>query len=164
MPRPIIGTMQSSTQNNTILNLTHTTQNKADNREMTKMEIDRILRKKRSKTYMDALHRLDAGGHVCNKNQVDDIINAISGEFPELELAGRLLGFVSICYLGEPYEVHILDVTGRIIEHYKKGKPLPGGLERARVIAMRGGYDFIEVYSDCLRAIGEDGSVSVIPG
>ena len=29
-----------------------------------------------------------------------------------------MLGIVSICYLGKPYEVHSLDITGQIIEHY----------------------------------------------
>ena len=49
-----------------------------------------------------------------------------------------------------------------IIEHYKSGHVLPGGLEKARSIAMHGGYDFIEVYVDCCRAISSNGSVSVI--
>ena len=111
---------------------------------------------------MDALHKLDAGGHVHNQNKVNDIINAIQNEFPEVALGGVLLGYVSICYLGKPYEVHTLDVTGEIIEHYKAGHALPGGMEKARAIAMRGGYDFIEVYVDCCRAISGNGSVSVI--
>ena len=53
-------------------------------------------------------------------------------------------------------------MTGEIIEHYKSGQSLPGGLEKARSIAMRGGYEFIEVYSDCCRAVSSNGSVSVI--
>ena len=74
-----------------------------------------------------------------------------------------LLGHVAACYLGAPYEVHVLDMAGGgIIEHYKAGHPLPGGLEKARNIAMRGGYAFIEVYVDCCRAIKDDGSVAVI--
>lgn len=126
------------------------------------MKLDRLLRKPRSKAYMDALHKLDAGGHVHNRRIVDDIINTIRQEFPEVELAGILLGYVSICYLGKPYEVHTLDMTGCIIEHYKAGQPLPGGMEKARSMAMRGGYDFIEVYIDCCRAVSSNGSVSVI--
>ena len=53
-------------------------------------------------------------------------------------------------------------MMGGIIEHYKKGQILPNGLEKARTIAMRGGYEFIEVYVDHLRAISANGSVSVI--
>lgn len=79
-----------------------------------------------------------------------------------MEINGIMLGIVSICYLGKPYEVHTLDVTGQIIEHYPGGKALPGGLEKARSLALRGGYAFIEVYVDCCRAIGRNGSVAVM--
>ena len=79
---------------------------------------------------MEALHKLDAGGHVHNQNKVNDIIRTIQEEFPEVQLGGVLLGYVSICYLGKPYEVHTLDLTGGIIEHYKTGETLPDGLER----------------------------------
>ena len=135
---------------------------KSDLLKMTGLE-DRLLRRKRSKAYMDAMHKLDAGGHVHNQSKVNEIIDAILNEFPEVEISSVLLGFVSICYLGAPYEVHTLDLSGQIIEHYKAGHPLPGGMEKARSIALRGGYDFIEVYSDCCRAISSNGAVSVIP-
>lgn len=130
--------------------------------QIDKMKLDRMLRQKRSVKYMDALHRLDAGGHVHNQQKVDEIINAIREEFPEVHLAGILIGIVSVCYLGKPYEVHTLSFGGGIIEHYKKGEPLPDGMEKARNIAMRGGYDFIEVYADCCRAVSSNGVVSVI--
>ena len=117
---------------------------------MDKMKLDRLLRKTRSKEYMQSLHKLDVGGHVHNQHKVNEIINTIHNEFPD------------ICHLGKPYEVHTLDITGQIIEHYKSGQLLPGGLEKAHSIALRGGYDFIEVYIDCCRAISANGTVSVI--
>ena len=129
---------------------------------MDKMKLDKLLRKSRSKEYMEAIHKLDAGGHVHNQDKVNDIINAIKAEFPEVELEGVLLGYVAICYLGKPYEVHTLDMAGQIIEHYKVGEPLPNGLEKARSLAVRGGYAFIEVYGDCCRAISLNGAVSVV--
>lgn len=127
-----------------------------------KIMTDKLLRKPRSKEYMNALSKLDSGGHVHNKEQVDEIKSAIINEFPEIELGGTLLGYVSICYLGEPYEVHTLSLAGSIITHYKRGEALPNGMEKARSIALHGGYAFIEVYTDCCRAISSDGSVSVI--
>ena len=160
MPRPMLRTPQNQTETNNILSATC---NNEEKHQMDKMMLDRLLRKNRSKEYMDALHKLDSGGHVHNENKVNEIINTIKREFPEVELSGILLGYVAICYLGKPYEVHTLDITGGIIEHYKAGHTLPGGLEKARNIAMRGGYDFIEVYVDCCRAISANGSVSVIP-
>lgn len=165
MPRPMLKTPQKTeTQTTNILSATQqqTQAQKQQVQQIDKMKLDRLLRQPRSKEYMEALHKLDAGGHVHNQHKVNDIINTIKQEFPEVEISGILLGYVSICYLGKPYEVHTLDLTGGIIEHYKAGQTLPNGMEKARGIAMRGGYEFIEVYVDCCRAVSSNGSVSVI--
>lgn len=165
MPRPILRNPQNQTQirTNNILSATRNTQQQNQQKQqMDKMKMDKLLRKTRSKEYMDAIHKLDAGGHVHNQHKVNAILDTIRSEFPEVEITGILLGYVAVCYLGKPYEVHTLDIVGGIIEHYKSGQPLPGGMEKARSIAMRGGYDFIEVYVDCCRAISSNGSVSVI--
>lgn len=164
MPKPMLRQPQTQAQTNTILSATQNQQQKQQTQQMDKMKLDRLLRKTRSKEYMQALHTLDAGGHVHNQHKVNEIIDTIRNEFPDLEISGIMLGIVSTCYLGKPYEVHTLDITGQIIEHYKSGQVLPGGLEKARSIAMRGGYDFIEVYVDCCRAISSSGAVSVISG
>ena len=164
MPKPMLRQPQTQSQTNTILSATQTHQQSKQTQQMDKMKLDRMLRKSRSKEYMNAIHKLDAGGHVHNQRKVNEIIDAIRSEFPDLEISGIMLGIVSICYLGEPYEVHTLDITGQIIEHYKRGHILPGGLEKARSIAMRGGYEFIEVYVDCCRAVSANGSVAVISG
>lgn len=164
MPKPMLKQpqTQTQTQTNNILSATQSRQQNKEAQQMDKMKLDRLLRKTRSKEYMDAIHKLDAGGHVHNQNKVNNIIDAIRNEFPDLDISGIMLGIVSLCYLGVPYEVHTLDMTGQIIEHYKAGQMLPGGLEKARGIAMRGGYDFIEVYVDCCRAVSSNGSVAVI--
>lgn len=163
MPKPMLRTPQKTeTQTNSILSATYTQEQKQQATQIDKIKLDRLLRQPRSKEYMEAMHKLDVGGHVHNQHKVNDIINIIKSEFPEVEISGILLGYVSICYLGKPYEVHTLDVTGGIIEHYKEGQVLPNGLEKARSIAMRGGYEFIEVYVDCCRAISSNGTVSVI--
>lgn len=165
MPRPMLRIPQKTqTQSNKLLSATYSQEQKKQTQQMDQMKLDRLLRKKRSKEYIEAIHKLDAGGHVHNQQKVNDIINTIKNEFPEIELSGVLLGFVSICYLGAPYEVHTLDMTGQLIEHYKAGHPLPSGMEKARSIAIRGGYVFIEVYAECCRAISSDGTVSVITG
>lgn len=162
MPRPLLRPEQIQNQTNTILSATPNQKQNQQMQEMDKMKLDRLLRKTRSKEYMQAIHKLDAGGHVHNQDKVNEIINTIRNEFPDLEIGGIMLGIVAICYLGKPYEVHTLDITGQIIEHYKSGHMLPGGLEKARSIAMHGGYEFIEVYVDCCRAISSNGSVAVI--
>lgn len=162
MPRPILRPQETKQDVSISLNTRPAMKQDAQLSQNEKMKLDRLLRKPRSKAYMEAMHRLDAGGHVHNQRVVDDIVNNIKQEFPEVELSGILLGYVAVCYLGKPYEVHTLDMTGSIIEHYKAGQTLPGGLEKARSLAMRGGYDFIEVYVDCCRAVSSNGSVSVI--
>ena len=162
MPKPMLKPVQTQTQANTILSAVQTQQQKQEAQAIDKMKLDRLLRRPRSKAYMDALHKLDAGGHTHNQKKVDEIIDAIRQEFPEVDISGILLGYVAICYLGRPYEVHTLDMTGQIIEHFKAGQVLPGGMEKARSIAMRGGYEFIEVYVDCCRAVSANGKVSVI--
>lgn len=164
MPKPLLKQQQSQTRMGSILSATQQRSQKQQTQQMDKMKLDRLLRKTRSKEYMDALHKLDAGGHVHNQHKVNEIVDVIRNEFPEVEISSVLLGFVSICYLGRPYEVHTLDMTGKIIDHYKVGQSLPGGLEKARSLALRGGYEFIEVYVDCCRCISSTGAVSVING
>ena len=132
--------------------------------QIDKLSLDRLLRKSWSKEYIDAIHQLDAGGHVHNQEKVNELINAIREEFPEVELidSGILIGIVSKCYLGRPYEVHTLDCTLSIVEHYKQGQSLPDGMEKARAIAARAVYEYIEVYKDYCCAISSDGTVSII--
>lgn len=165
MPKPMLRQPQTQSQTNTILSATQSQnqQQRQQTQQIDKMKLDRLLRKSRSKQYMDAMTKLDAGGHVHNQHKVNEIVDAIRNEFPELDITSIMLGVVSTCYLGVPYEVHTLDITGEIIEHYKEGQVLPGGLEKARSIALRGGYLFIEVYVDCCRAVSSSGTVSVIP-
>lgn len=158
MPKPILNSYQSQKQTQA----SHIMTSNLKQPQIDKLSLDRLLRKSRSKEYMDAIHQLDAGGHVHNKKEVNEIINTIKSEFPDVDINGILLGFVAKCYLGAPYEAHILDLAGEIIEHYKRGETLPGGLDKAKSIALHGGYDFIEVYTDCCRAISSNGSVSVI--
>ncbi len=163
MPRPMIRAEQKNQVNtDNLLSATFNQEQKKGNQQMDAMVVDRILRQSRSKKYMDYIHSLDSGGHVHNENAVREIMQMLQEEFPELDISGMLLGFVSKCYLGDPYEVHSVDVIGNIIEHYPRGVPMPNGLEKARAIAMCGSYDVIEVYSNCCRAISPNGGVSVI--
>ncbi|MDJ8840503.1 hypothetical protein LD639_24375 [Salmonella enterica] len=130
--------------------------------QIDKLSLDRLLRKSWSKEYIDAIHQLDAGGHVHNQKEVNEIINTVKSEFSNVDINGILLGFVAKYYLGAPYEAHTLNLVGEIVDHYKRGEILPNGLDKAKSIAIHGGYEFIEVYTDCCRAISSNDSVSVI--
>ena len=164
MPRPMLRSREEEHLDTTVLSPVKNKTEKKQNKQQDTMVQARLLRKSRSKRYMEAMNALDAGGRLQTAEQIAEIMAVIRDEFPEIELEGILLGYVSICYLGKPYEVHTLDLTGQIIEHYKNGETLPGGMEKARGLALRGGYSFIEVYTDCCRAVSPNGSVSVIRG
>ena len=63
-----------------------------------KTKLDKLLRKQRSKGYVDMICELDAGGHVTNQDKVNQIIQKIKDEFPEIDISPILLGIVSTCY------------------------------------------------------------------
>jgi hypothetical protein len=120
------------------------------------------LREKRSTKYLQAVTRLDAGTHHADRAGLDALLEAISNEFPELGIEQLPVGIVSQCYLGAPYEVHICDLKGGIIEHFETFRPMPPLFERGRSLSLHPSYVFVEVYPDTLRAVSLDGSVSVI--
>lgn len=162
MPKLILRQTDTQSKSGAFFSTSQSGEQRQQAQQTDKMKIDKILRKARSKKYIDAMSVLDVGGHVHNQSKVNEIIDAIRSEFPEVEIDGILLGVVSKCYLGNPYEVHTLDMTDEVVEHYKCGHVLPGGMEKARNIALCDRYEFIEVYIDCCRAISSNGAVSVI--
>ena len=139
-----------------------TTQKQKSGTRLSQMEIERVLNRKRSKEYVEAMKRLDAGGHMHNQRMVEELVKLIQEEMPEIELDMGPIGIVSKCYLGDPYVVHTLDVNGAIIEHFESYRNMPGELERARKLACSGFYAFIEVYHNSMRAVKDDGSVAVL--
>jgi hypothetical protein len=126
--------------------------------------LDVRLRGKRSASYLDAIKRLDAGGHVCNRDEAAALLDAIRAELPEIAIEQLAFGIVARCRLGSPYEVHTLERDGQIIRHYKVSEALPGLLERARSLALHPGYAFIEVYANKLIAVADSGDTAVIQG
>ena len=61
MPRPMLRTPQKTeTQTHSILSATNNQQQQKQQQQIDKMKLDRILRQKRSKEYMDARYKLDA--------------------------------------------------------------------------------------------------------
>lgn len=128
--------------------------------ELSGLALEKRLKQKRSQAYMESIVRLDAAGAVCNHAQIEGFIQSVHKEFADLKPAQCLVGIVAECFLGSPYEVHTLDLTIKIIDHYKVGQPLPGRLEQARALAKHPSYVFIEVYTDSICAISPDGFVS----
>lgn len=131
---------------------------------LTEMELNKRLRQKRSSAYIDAVTKLDAGGVTCSKAKIEELKQAIHKEFPDVPPFQYPIGIISKCYLGDPYEVHTLDITLDIVEHFKVGQALPAQMDRGRGIALHPSYEFIEIYNDMLRAVNRNGDVAVIQG
>jgi hypothetical protein len=121
---------------------------------------DRDILRKRSEDYLKLIKGIDTKMLEETKGK-EALMEKIQQEFGTAELASLLLGIVSKCYLGHPYEVHTLDISnGQIIKHYKIGEPLPDHFEKARILAKHNAYAFIEVYKDKLILIREDGTAA----
>ena len=156
MARPILGTPQAAKSSTSAATPALTPRSTLQG-----PRLQQRLREKRSTRYVQAVTRLDAGTHHADRTNLEALVEAISNEFPELGIEQRPIGIVSQCYLGAPYEVHICDLTGGIIEHFETFRPMPPMFERGRALSLHASYVFIEIYSDTLRAVSLDGSVSV---
>ena len=130
--------------------------------KLSKAELELRLRQKRSANYIRTMTQLDAGCHCQDPRAVEALIAAIQQELPEVTIEKLPIGIVSRCFLGEDYEVHTLDRTGGIVQHYRRHQSLPPLLERARSLALHSQYLFVEVYVDSLVAIRSNGETSFI--
>ena len=128
----------------------------------TKERLNALLRKSRSKQYLDTIAKLDAGGCSHDKAVFNAFLEALLEELPEITIDALPVGIISKCYLGDPYEVHTVDRLGSVIHHYKFSEPLPALMAGARSLAANPRYLFIEVYRDKFIAVSESGSVSII--
>ncbi len=124
--------------------------------------LQKRLAQRRSKAYMEAMGRLDAGTHHADRNRAEEIIQAVAAEFPELTIPQRPQGIVSRCYLGLPYVVHICDFAGNIIQHCEGYRALPVAFEGARALALHPAYAFVEVYESEFRAVSAEGEISIV--
>jgi hypothetical protein len=157
MPRPILGTPQAAKIGTSIATPATTSRSTLQG-----PKLQQRLREKRSTKYVQAMTRLDAGTHHADRTALESLVEAIANEFPELGIEQLPIGIVSQCYLGAPYEVHICDLKGGIIEHFETFRSMPPLFERGRTLSLHPSYVFIEIYPDTLRAVSLDGSVSVI--
>lgn len=121
---------------------------------------DRDILKKRSKKYLDLIAGLDAKTLTDTKG-MEDLMKVIQEEFGTAQLTSLPLGIVSKCYLGHPFEVHTLDLSGsQIIKHYKTNDIMEADFEKARTVAKHNAYAMVEVYKDKIILIREDGTVT----
>ena len=158
MGRPIILKPVTSTGPVELRSVTPTSKS----RTLSQAELSQRLRMKRSTRYIEALTRLDAGCHCQDPRVIEALIAAIQEELPEVTIEKLPIGVVSKCHLGADYEVHTLDRTGGIVQHYRSHQSLPPLLERARSLALHSQYVFVEIYVDSMVAVRLNGEVSVV--
>lgn len=159
MPRPIIGSAKIES-----LNSPREQSRSLRGAGLREPLLGKRLREKRSNAYVGAVRKIDAGSHQTNRVAFESLLQTISNEFPELSIDQMPLGIVSKCYLGSPFQVHICDFRGEILEHFEGYRAMAPLFERARSLAIHPNYEFIEVFTNTLRAVTTDGSVSVIEG
>lgn len=157
MPRPLLN-KQNNSNNSLFTDSRSTVKQQSANTD----NLTQLLRRKRSKEYMAQVAKLDSGQGKLSKKEIEDVVSSIQQEFPEVNLSGIFLGIVAKCYLGDNFEVHTLDTTLEIVNHFRRGESLPNNLEKARTLANNPNYLYIEVYSDCCRCIDASGNVATV--
>lgn len=121
---------------------------------------DRDILKKRSKKYLDLISGLDAKTLTDTKG-MNELIKSIQEEFGTADISSLPLGILSKCFLGHPYEVHTLDLSGsQIIRHYKSTETMEADFEKARSAAIHNAYAMVEIYKDKIILIREDGTAA----
>jgi hypothetical protein len=148
MPRPLIG--PQPTDETPFVRVTRPIVSSA-------AALEARLREHRSPGYVDAMTGLDAADGA-------PAVAAIGAEFSDVVTDARPAGLVAKCGLGQTFEVHSLDLEHATAVHVRAGEKLPGGLERARALALHPEYVFVEVYPDGMRAVRADGTVNVVSG
>ena len=119
---------------------------------------EKQLFKKRSKKYFEALNNID-NDLLTDTNKIDKLIEQIQNELEIPGITEMPLGIISKCFLGHPYEVHTLDMTGNIIRHYKINEKMEPLFEPHRSLALHHAYAVIEIYKDKILLVQEDGSI-----
>lgn len=151
------------------------------------MELDKELRKPRSRAYMeifDAIDMLSATDEEiieqlkANMDEdtaeefaemsVEELLEEIKASFREefmslpVEVESILQGVLSKCYISG-CDCHAISATGEILEHYDEKIPLPPELEKGRKVYHKyPGCRCVEVYTDCCRVIAQDSTVTKI--
>ena len=126
-------------------------------------EVQRMLRRRRSPKYMQIMSKLDAGSTHISQKDIEEMIEAIREEFPDIDILNEYVGCMAVCHLGEPFEVHTMNVGEQRIVHFHANYEFESPLNKCRQLCLMPEYQFIEVYTNEFRAISANGAVANIP-
>lgn len=136
-----------------------------------------VFREKRPQSYIEQIKNLDIEGYSMSAEKIKNIVETVQHSVPNIVYDETFLGVLGKCYLGEGYDVHTLSLNnilgidekthsigyGRmILKHYMVNEALPPELEKGRSLAINPNYVFVEIYSDKLIAISENGTASIV--
>lgn len=99
MPKPLLTRPETRNLTGTTLSTAPIQQQKLQTQQMNKMELDRYLRKKRSKDYIQTMCELDIGGHVQNQQKLKELLTPFIMNFlkwKSTELCLVLYQFVTL--------------------------------------------------------------------
>ncbi len=177
MPKPIINTGQNKLSEGFISpkDLSINESSLKDRNTFKSSEL--MFREKRPQTYIDIMKSLDIEGLNITKEQMKELVEGIQNAIPEIVFDDEFIGVIGKCYHGEDFDVHTLSRNivfgidertflpgfGRLIlKHFHSDEPLPSGLEKGRSLANNPNYFCVEVYTDKLIAVSENGDVSIV--
>lgn len=148
-------------------------------------EIDKELRKPRSRAYMEVFDAIDMlsttdeeiiaelkanmdedTAEEFSNMTAEEILEEIKACFQEefqnlqIEVQSILHGVLSKCYIND-CDCHAISAEGNIMDHYNSHSPMPDEfLERGRMVFRKyPSCRCVEVYSDCCRVVAEDSTV-----
>ncbi|MBF1694149.1 MAG: hypothetical protein HXO82_06845, partial [Selenomonas sp.] len=84
MPRPLLHRNQTEQTQESRLSLTAAPRETQRETQENAVQLARRLKEPRSKAYIDAIHKLDAGGATMSAAERDAIVDAIRAEFPDI--------------------------------------------------------------------------------
>lgn len=112
-----------------------------------------------SRWYLHAVVRLDTGDLPRDPAALAALVATVRAQFDELAIPDYPIGLVQNCCIGRPNEVHVLDLSGGIVQHYRAREAVPERFAAARRLALHPTfraagliptYAFIEVLRDAV--------------
>ena len=135
-------------------------ENKAKSTSISSKSESVLSLQKRSKVYINFLTSLE-NIDAYKLNGYKELTDQISKEIGPLGMPTSPIGILAKCFLGVPYDVHILGLEGEIIlNHYKVSEILPPDFSKARNLAIHNQYAIVEVYKDKFVLIDTDGNTT----
>lgn len=153
-----------------------------------KPEVLKQLKTPRSRAYMEAIAAIDMlsatdeeiierlkenmdedtleeFSEMTTEELMEEIMRSVREELEtalEMMQENNLIGVLTKCYI-DGCDVHAIDGQGCILDHFKANVPIPGDLERGRIVYHKHpGCMCVEVYTNFCMVIHQDSSAEQV--